>query len=261
MAEIARLTWPEAQEALGQASVAIIPVGSCEQHGPHMTLDTDLAVAEAFARRLSEDLGELAALCPPIPYGLSEHHLSFPGTLTLRPGTYLSLLADLIESLARWNLKRVIVVNGHGGNVDAIRLAARTARRDHGVLVCGLMWAQLAAEESAAHASSISYGHACEIETSVAMVLAPSSVRPELVGPPGGRSSVDPLTDPPSPKADRPTWFEEWTGDGALGDPTRANRETGTAVVEAAYHRALTFARTFANEWLPGEENEREPNG
>jgi creatinine amidohydrolase len=226
-----------------------------------MTLDTDLAVAEAFAKRLSEDLGELAALCPPVPYGLSEHHLSFPGTLTLRPGTFMSLLADLIESLSRWNMKRVIVVNGHGGNIDAIRLAARTARRDHGVLVSGLTWAQLAAEESAAHASSDAYGHACEIETSVAMVLAPSSVRAELIRHPGERSSVDPLTDPPAPKADMPTWFEEWTEDGALGDPTQATKETGTAVVEAAYRRALTFARNFANASLPGEENEREPNG
>jgi creatinine amidohydrolase len=261
MAELARMTWPEAREALGRARVAILPVGSCEQHGPHMTLDTDLAVAEAFARRLSADLGELAALCPPVPYGLSEHHLSFPGTLTLRPDTFLSLLADLIESLARWHLKRVIVVNGHGGNVDAIRLAARTARRDHGVLVSGLMWAQLAAEESAAHASGNSYGHACEIETSVAMVLAPSSVRSELVRSPGGRSSVGPLTDPPAPKADRPTWFEEWTDDGALGDPAHATKETGAAVVEAAYRRALTFARHFADESLPGEENERGPTG
>jgi len=93
------------------------------------------------------------------------------------------------------------------------------------------------------------------------MVLALSSVRPELIRPPGGRSSVDPLTDPPAPKADRPTWFEEWTEDGALGDPTRATKETGTAVVEAAYRRALTFARNFANESLPRKENELEPNG
>ena len=182
--ELARMTWPEVREALGHARVAIVPVGSCEQHGPHMTLDTDLAVAEAFASRLAADLGDLALLCPPIPYGLSEHHLSFSGTLTLRPSTFLAVLADLVESLDRWNLKRVIVVNGHGGNVEAIRLAARTARLDYGVLVSGLMWTQLAAEEMAARASSDSYGHACEIETSVAMVLAASSVRPELVSPP-----------------------------------------------------------------------------
>jgi creatinine amidohydrolase len=79
MAELARMTWPEAREALGQARVAIIPVGSCEQHGPHMTLDTDLAVAEAFARRLSTDLGKLAALCPPCLTGC-------PSTICPSPG-------------------------------------------------------------------------------------------------------------------------------------------------------------------------------
>lgn len=256
--ELARMTWPEARETLARAQVALIPVGSCEQHGPHMTLDTDLAIAEAFASRLSADLGPRAVLCPAVPYGLSEHHLSFPGTLTLRPSTFLSLLADLVESLARWDLRRVVLVNGHGGNVDAIRLAARTARLDHGVLVSGLMWAQLAAEESAARASGDSYGHACEIETSVAMILAPYSVRPGLVRPPGGRSSTDTLTGPPAPKVDRPTWFEEWTGDGALGDPTQASHETGAAVVEAAYRRALTFVRRFADEPLPGKETEHE---
>src|SRR5919106_89489 len=132
MAELARLTWPEAEAALEGAQVAVLPVGSCEQHGPHMTLDTDIAIADAFARRLTDDLGELALLCPPLGYGLSEHHLGFPGKLTLRPATFAGFLSDVVESLVHWDLRRVLVVNGHGGNVAAIRLAARTARREHG---------------------------------------------------------------------------------------------------------------------------------
>jgi creatinine amidohydrolase len=254
MPELARLTWPEAEEALAKARLALVPVGSCEQHGPHLTLDTDIAIAMAFANRLADDLGELAVVCPPLGYGLSEHHLSFAGTLTLRAATFAGFLADVVESLVRWRIKRVLIVNGHGGNVDAIRLSARAARRDHGALVAGVMWAQLGADEAARHARSERYGHACEIETSVAMVLAPGSLHADRIAEPRPAGRADPLTDPPAAFVDRPIWFHEWTADGALGDPRHASAEIGTAVVDTAYERALAFARGLAEEPLPKEE-------
>jgi creatinine amidohydrolase len=253
MPEVARLTWPEARDALERASLAVVAVGSCEQHGPHLTLDTDSAIAQQFARRLVDDLGERALLCPPLAYGLSEHHMSFPGTLTLRAPTLLGFLADVVESLGHWGLRRLLVVNGHGGNIDAIRLAARSARRDHGSLVAGVMWAQLAADVAAQRATSDRYGHACEIETSVAMVLAPASVHADRIAEPRPAEGGDPLTDPPAPRVDRPTWFEEWTQNGALGDARLASRELGTDIVEAAYGRAIGFAQRFANEPLPNK--------
>lgn len=251
MAELTRLTWLDAREAIAAADLGLVAIGSCEQHGPHLALATDSAIAEAFAKRLAGDLGDRALVCPPLPYGLSEHHMSFAGTLTLRAETLLGFLADLVESLARWDLRRLLVVNGHGGNIDAIRLAARAARRDRGALVAGLMWAQLAADEIAQRVTSESYGHACEVETSVAMVLTPDSVRAERIVAPEPTRPRDPLVDPPSPRVDRPTWFHEWTENGALGDPRLASIELGEAVVEAAYARALDFARRFADEPLP----------
>jgi creatinine amidohydrolase len=254
MPELARLTWPEAKEALEHARLALVPVGSCEQHGPHLALDTDIAIASAFARRLAEDLGELALLCPPLGYGLSEHHLGFPGTLTLRQNTFAGFLSDVVESLVHWGIRRVLVVNGHGGNVDAIRLAARTARREHGALVASVMWAQLAAAEVARQARSDRYGHACEIETSVAMVLAPDSLRADRIAEPRPASGSNALTDPPGARVDRPTWFHEWTENGALGDPRLASEEIGRAVVAAAYEPALAFARGLADEALPEED-------
>jgi creatinine amidohydrolase len=254
MPELARLTWPEAKDALAAARLALVPVGSCEQHGPHMTLDADSAIAAAFARRLAADLGELAVLCPPLGYGLSEHHLAFPGTLTLRPATLVGFLADIVESLARWGVRRVLVVNGHGGNIDVIRLAARAARRDQGALVASVMWAQLAADEASRHARSERYGHACEIETSVALVLAPASVHADRIAEPSPAGAPDALTDPPGARVDRPVWFDEWTANGALGDPRRASHEIGAAVVGTAYERALAFAHQLADEPLPANE-------
>ncbi|MCP9485294.1 MAG: creatininase family protein [Gaiellaceae bacterium MAG52_C11] len=251
MPELAHLTWLEAQEALADARLALVPIGSCEQHGPHLTLDTDTAIAHGFSRRLADDLGDRAVLCPPLGYGLSEHHLGFPGTITLRPSTLLGFLSDLVESLAHWGLRRLLVVNGHGGNIDGIRLAARAARRDHGALLAGLMWAQLAADAIAERVTSERYGHACEIETSVAMVLAPASLHAERISAPRSKPSSSPLTDPPGARVDRATWFEEWTEDGALGDPRLASHELGEAVVEVAYTRALRFAEDFAEEPPP----------
>lgn len=252
MHELARMTWPEVEDVLQRARLGIVPTGSCEQHGPHLELGTDAAIANAFARRLAADLGAAAVLCPALAYGLSEHHLAFPGTLTLRPTTFMALLGDVVESLARWGLRRVLVVNGHGGNLDAIRLAARSARLDHGVLVGGIMWSQLAAAEIRQWTDSSAYGHACEVETSVAMAIAPDLVRPDAIRHEGGRYSVDALTAPPAPRADLPVWLHEWSDDGALGNPAGASAEFGEAVIDVAYDRALAFARRLADTSLEG---------
>jgi creatinine amidohydrolase len=251
MTVLARLTWPAAEEALTRARLALLPVGSLEQHGPHLALDTDLAVADALAGRLEKDLGDAALRCPAVHYGLSEHHLGFPGTITLRPDTLAALVLDVVESLAHWGVRRVLVVNGHGGNIDALRLVSRRARRDHGSLVAALMWSQLAADEIATRVTSRTYGHACEVETSVAMVLAPDRVFRDRITGPAGRRSMDPLTDPPRALVDQAVWMDEWTSDGALGDPRLASDELGEAVVGVAHRRAVEFARRFAAASLP----------
>lgn len=251
MPELARLTSTEAEEAIRAARVAIVPVGSLEQHGPHLTLDTDMAVAQALAERLQSDLGEQAVLCPPVTYGLSEHHMGFPGTMTLTPATFLAVFEDIVDSLAIRGLRRVLVINGHGGNIDALRLVSRSARRDHGSLVASIMWATLANSEIADRARSPQYGHACEIETSVVMDLAPDRVRHDRIESPGGRRSADPLTDPPRGLVDQAVWMEEWSDDGALGDPSLASAEIGKELVEIIHERAVSFARRLAERALP----------
>jgi creatinine amidohydrolase len=256
MTELSRLTWSDAEQALADAKLAIVPVGSLEQHGPHLALDTDLAVAEALARRLDSDLGREALLCPSIPYGLSEHHMGFPGTLTLRPDTFTGLILEVVESLAHWGLRRVLLVNGHGGNIDALRLVSRRARRDMASRVAAVMWAQLAAEEIAARVESASYGHACEVETSVVMTLVPDRLFFDRIAEPKGRRSLDPATDPPRAFVDQAVSMEEWTDDGALGDPRLASIEFGETVVEIAYRRMIEFTRTFAKAPLLPQQEE-----
>ncbi len=251
MTALATVTWRDAEAAFEKAELAILPTGSIEQHGPHMALETDIAVAASLAERLAAGLGELAVLCPRLDYGLSEHHMRFPGTLTLRHETFIGVVLEIVESLAHWGVRRVLVVNGHGGNIDALRLVSRIARRDHGSLVASLMWAQLGSDEIRSRVTSAVYGHACEIETSVAMELAPHVVFEDRIQGPIGRTSVDPFTDPPGARVDQAVLMDEWTEDGALGDPRLANREDGKAIVDVVYSRALDFAQRFAEQATP----------
>lgn len=246
MNELARMVAEEAGAAIASAGVAIVPIGATEQHGRHLTLDTDFAIATAFARLLAAELGAAAVLCPGVPYGLSEHHMAFTGTMTLRPATLLAVLHDIGESLAHAGLRRVIVVNGHGGNVDAVRLAARSLRRDHGVQMAHMIWLGLAADTIAAEVGSVRYGHACEAETSVGMVLAPQVVRAERIGPPDPDLPVYPHVAPPIPRVDLPLGYETLAAHGALGDARAASAELGATIVDAAFARAVEFARAFA---------------
>src|SRR5690242_15451434 len=90
------MTWPQAARALARAEVAILPVGSTEQHGPHLRLATDTAIAGQLARRLAEHLAPRAVVAPPIPLGVSYHHMDFPGSLTLSPETLQAVLVEVV---------------------------------------------------------------------------------------------------------------------------------------------------------------------
>ena len=244
VSELARMTWRDAQLALAEARVAIVPVGSTEQHGPHMTLDTDSAIAEAFARLIAEQLGSDAILCPTLRLGMSEHHLAFAGTLTLRAPTLLALIEDMVASLAHHGMKRVLLVNGHGGNQDALRLAARAAQRDGVSAVGSVMWAVLAADLIPQRAATNRHAHACDIETSVALAIAPDVVLRERIEAPAQLPPGQPLAEPGA-RYDIPVPFEQWTSNGSLGDPRLATRELGEEIVALALDRAVEFARRF----------------
>jgi creatinine amidohydrolase len=246
--ELARLSWLDAKKAFATARVALVPIGSCEQHGPHMSLDTDTAIAQAFARRLGDEIGELGVLCPPVTYGMSEHHLAFAGTLSLRAPTLLGMIREIVESLTVHGMRKVLFVNGHGGNLDGLRLAAREASRDGPADVAAVMWALLAADLIAKRAARSRYGHACDIETSVAMAIAPHVVFADRIAAPAPTPARPALVEPQGARVDMPTRFEQWTSDGALGDPRLANKALGEEIVALALSRATEFARQFADQ-------------
>jgi creatinine amidohydrolase len=245
--ELARLTWRDADAALRRARVALVPVGATEQHGPHMTLDTDTAIAEAFARRIGDALEADAIIGPTLSLGMSEHHLGFAGTMNLRAPTLMALVQDVVQSFVQNGVRRVVLVNGHGGNLDPLRLVAREAGRDGTAEVASIMWAILAADLIHDRAATPFHSHACDIETSVAMAIAPQVVLADRIEPPAPPTGVEALAVPRS-RFDVPVPFEHWTTNGAIGDPRLATKELGEEIVALALERALEFLRRFIGE-------------
>ena len=103
----------------------ILVIGSTEQHGRHLAFGSDVWQPWEIARRLSEQTGVL--LAPPLNYGMSLHHLGFPGSLSLRPQTLTSIIVDLLESAYEHGFRHILLLNGHGGNIAAIQVALSEA--------------------------------------------------------------------------------------------------------------------------------------
>jgi creatinine amidohydrolase len=125
---LAEVSWPDVAAYLKSDDRVILPTGSTEQHGRHLPLSTDALAPTELAHRLGERTGVLVA--PTLPYGMSLHHLGFPGSLSLRPETLAHVLQDLLHSLYHHGFRRVFVLNGHGGNTASLRMALANVMGD-----------------------------------------------------------------------------------------------------------------------------------
>jgi creatinine amidohydrolase len=115
------MTWPQVEAYLARSTAIILPIGSTEQHGPTGLIGTDALCAEAVALQVGEALGVVVA--PTLAIGMAQHHMAFPGTMTLKPATLLAMVEDCLLSLVRHGFDRVLMINGHGGNVATVHAA------------------------------------------------------------------------------------------------------------------------------------------
>ena len=246
------MTYEDVAERLGRPNVVLVPTGATEQHGPHLPMDTDIRIAAEFCEAAAERLSaEIAAIVvPPFPFGISEHHMSFPGTLTVRAETFIAVVSEVAESLVRHGFGRFILVNGHGGNTGAMQVVAQKLRLEAGASHVYYFdeWA-LAADAFEGVRESLPGGanHACEYETSLYMCVAPERVRfdravrempPPLVD--GGLADLF-LSGPYS-------WVQgrDLSKSGVEGDPTVASADKGNTLFEAAVSNLAALAREVA---------------
>ncbi|MFN3346620.1 MAG: creatininase family protein [Candidatus Bipolaricaulaceae bacterium] len=238
--ELSRMSWPQAREALRTAPVALLPVGSTEQHGMHLPLGTDWLTAQEIARRASAR-GPWLVL-PTIPVGVSEHHRQFWGTLWVPAEVLRDYVLGVARALASHGLRKLVIVNGHGGNTAALEEAARRLRQE-GIYTFVYVWWRAIAEVIAQLIEG-SGSHAGELETAVVLALAPELVHPEKYGETAAKSA--------------PEWGKKVEGvevgfdtldfsqSGSIGDPSRATVEKGERILQAAAERLDAFCRWLA---------------
>jgi mycofactocin precursor peptide peptidase len=225
---LAEMTWPEVAEAVAAgATTVILPLGSTEQHGPHLPLGTDTMRAAALADRLAAYLPE-ALVAQPLPIGCSDEHAGFPGLLSLGAETLASVIVDCARRLVTWRVERLILLSAHGGNGSALALAAERLRHelpelrvwtpDDLLLIANAILAEGRRDGISPEVLGL---HAGEGETSELLWLHPDLVRFERAAPgfTGDMKSILPKL--------REAGLLPVTPNGVLGDPTRAQAVRG----------------------------------
>jgi len=217
-------TWTDADAAA--TDLALLPVGSTEQHGPHAPLGTDVLTAEAVAEAGAESYDGEVVVAPAIPVGVAEEHRQFTGTLWVGENTFRDYVRETVASLAHHGWDRVVLVNGHGGNVGALREVAGTIVREDVAYAVPFTWFEAVGDHSD------EMGHGGPLETAMLRHVAPELVREDRIEAAREGASDD--------------WGEwvsyanlafdsaEFTENGVVGDPAEGPTERGEELLALA---------------------------
>jgi creatinine amidohydrolase len=236
---LAEATWTDVADA--DTRLAVVPVGSTEQHGPHAPLGTDTLTAEAVAAAGADAHDGEVVVAPAVPVGVAEEHRSFDGTMWVSPDTFRAYVREAVESLGHHGLDRVVLANGHGGNVDALAEVAARVSRDGGPTgeahCVAFTWFD-------AVDAAVPMGHGGARETAMLRATDPDLVR------------EDRTADAREGASDR--WGEwvagvnlahdtdEFTENGVVGDPADGTADVGEAMLEAAAGRLADLLGALA---------------
>jgi creatinine amidohydrolase len=241
-----RLTWEEMNEAISSQKLVILPVGSTEQHGPHMPLDVDVFLVEEVCLEVGRRAPERVLVLPPVSYGLNLHHIDFPGTIHIEPDVFIAFCLNITKSVAYHGFEKLLVVNGHGSNTPLADLVARKTVLETDSLCAAVNYYTLALEAFEAIRETPVMAHADEFETSLYLHLAPERVRFDraVAGDDVRGAMVSSDSVPANPVRFNDYWGR-WTQTGVHGDPTKATAEKGRVLFEAA----VTGLLRFVDEW------------
>ena len=218
------MSWVKARDYFKDNDVAILPVGSNEQHGPQNPLGTDHLIAKAIAEETARRTGLLCL--PVIPFGISSHHKQFYGTIFLSSATFKAYVKEVCLSLLYYGVTKIVVVNGHGGNLNALMEMSRELRQK-GVFVSVFQWWDSVNEVLPSLFEEEEKGHAAAEETSVNLALYPNIVD---MG-----KAVDVV--------DMSKAVDEYSRSGVFGRSTSASAEKGRKVFEAVVSKLVEHVK------------------
>jgi creatinine amidohydrolase/Fe(II)-dependent formamide hydrolase-like protein len=240
---LGQLTWIDVKEFLGSHDTVVIPVGSCEQHGPHLPLDTDAYDAFWLSMKAAEK-AKCALVAPPIYHGVSVHHMDFPGTITLNPHTLEQLAYETAFSLTKHGFKKILFENGHGGNTPALESAAQRVKSDTNAFIA-IDTVSLIPDFIEEHIETSYDAHAGEFETSTTLAnreecVVKERIKKPKVSLPKSRYTKIGLKE----KGPKVTWSfrtSEISDTGVIGDPTKASKKKGKIAWNLAIERLADF--------------------
>jgi creatinine amidohydrolase len=233
--------------------VALLPLGAIEQHGPHLSVSTDTDLVSEVARRAEARLPDDIFLCPTLPFGSSHHHLGF-GTMSLSAARYTEVLVELTESLLNFGFRRIILLNGHGGNITPGRqaLSLLSAKYDTTLrpnIVLATYW-ELAAKAfaGAPPMETPALSHACEYETSLMLHLFPEKVFTEKIERaerPPSNGYIPWEDDEPYRGVTMVKRTEFISSNGCSGEPQLATAAKGEHLITHAVEALAAFVESF----------------
>ena len=246
--KFAEMTFPELRQVPRDTTLVLVPIAACEQHSRHLATFTDTVLVTGVADGVEQRLPRQVLQLPTLWFGASGHHLRFGATLSAEVDTHVQMLCDLLTPLLDDGYQRLLILNGHGGNIDPMQMALRRLqpRYRERQLSAASYW-DLAQKELAALAEGgrKTMGHACEFETSMMLLLRPDLVRRDQI-------KDDPLTEDP---ALRGLYLSEdmhqRTDHGAVGYPELATAEKGWAFLHAAVERTVEVVQALLRRALP----------
>ncbi|HWL52411.1 MAG TPA: creatininase family protein [Chthoniobacteraceae bacterium] len=255
-------TWKQL-DLLDRNLPVVVPIASCEQHGPHLPVWVDTLQLTGILERVEPLVSEQALFLPVLWLGSSHHHADFPGTLSLTPFLYAQVLKGLLENVIRAGFRRVLVLNGHGGN-EAPALAALnelvgTSDEADRISLALATWWKIASDGLDADALGMEtprLSHACEYETSLTLALRPDLVR--MSAAPEGWEEQRPWVQPASlPNVASIARFHRFTRTGALGRPAAATAQKGERILSVVCESLQRLIVDFAA-WPVPEAGRRE---
>ena len=237
------LTSPDVKEMSKKGLVAILPIGSIEIHGPHMPVGTDTMVVYSIAKMAAEK--EEAVVLPPLYYAHVSESKHFPGTISLTAKTLLSLLEEICDEISRNGFKKILIVNGHGGNIHILRIFLKEVlnkRKDYVLYaLIGPMSPVMDIINEMFKGRRV--GHACELETSIGLYLFEDLIKMENVKQEAAVGSL------PLPKEiETSVNWQAYALQVYLGDPRKATKEKGKIIVDKLVEFLADAIRKIKND-------------